>query len=219
MYREAIESYSNAIRETLAISTFSSLNLKRIRSLYPEYDGVSDEAFVRKIHALFWPNEEYSVTAKRLIEGEGDRNWITFYKSTYENRGEAYLRIGDFRRGVLDFKRIFNAAPDDANATERWRLVGTSADGEELYLDVRTAEFANNEHARLWLKTVSKAPTHTVEAYEVECKLRRINRTAFVVYDANDKVLRSSDTSSGWQGIVPESMGERLYNGVCSVSR
>jgi tetratricopeptide (TPR) repeat protein len=217
MYKDAIESYSKKIKEYLGIMTYSSLNLKQIRSLYPEYDGVSDEGLVRKINALFGPELEYSVIAKRLIEGKGESQFL--YGSQYEHRGDAYLRLGDFRRGVLDFNRIFKGIPDYANALERWRLLGATPDGQELYLDVKTAVFASSEPSLLWLKTVGKAPTHTVEAYEVDCKLRRINQTSAIVYDADGKILRSSDASRGWQPIVPDSMGEQLYNGMCSGAR
>jgi hypothetical protein len=119
------------------------LNLQQIRGLYPEYDNVSDEALVRKISALFWPQFEYSVMTKRLIEGEG--KWqISMVNDLYEKRGDAYLLKGDFRHGVTDFNRIFKGIPNFAETVQRWRLLGSNSNGQESYVDVKSIEFADN---------------------------------------------------------------------------
>ena len=140
------------------------LNLKQFRGLYPEYDYVSDGALVRKIHDLFYPEYEYSVVGKQLIEGDGKWSISFLLNDLYEKRGDAYLRTGDFRRGVLDFNRIFNGIPNFADTVERWRLLGN---GQESYLDVKTVEFTNLDGpARLWLKIVGKDKTYTVDSYD-----------------------------------------------------
>ena len=59
MYREAIENYSNAIKYQLANMTFL-ITLKQFRGIYPEYRNVPDEALVRKIDTLFWPQYDYA---------------------------------------------------------------------------------------------------------------------------------------------------------------
>ena len=53
----------------------------------------------------------------------------------------------------------------------------------------------------------------------MDCKARRMNQTSAVAYDSNGKVANSSDVSSGWQRIVPDTIGEQLYNGACSQAR
>ena len=217
MYRDAIESYSQAIKCHLANLTFL-LSLKQIRGLYPEYDNVSDEALIRKIKALFWPQFEYSELAKQLIEGEG--KWqISMVNDLYEKRGDAYLRSGDFRRGVLDFNRIFKGIPNFAGTVGRWRLLGASPNGQENYVDVKSVEFADNGPARLWLKTVNKNKSYTAQSYDLDCKTRRLNLTSTVVYNKDDEIVSSSDLSGGWQRIIPETRGEQLFNGMCSASR
>ena len=217
-YRNAIADYSKAIERRLANDTFL-LSLKQIRGLYPEYNSVSDEALCRKINALFWPKFEYNVIAKRLLEENG--NWeISFLlEELYEKRGDAYLRANDFRRGVLDFNRIFKGIPNFADVLDRWRPLGRSWDGEEYFLDVKSVEFSDSGPVRLWLKNVSKNKSYTVQSIDLDCRAMRINLTPSVAYNSEGQVVSSSETSSGWQRIVPDTQGEQLYMGMCSGER
>ncbi len=217
-YRPAIADYSKAIEQRLANDTFL-LSLKQIRGLYPEYNSVSDEALCRKINALFWPEFEYNVIAKQLLEE--NKNWeISFLlRDLYEKRGDAYLRANDFRRGVLDFNRIFKGIPNSADGVDRWRLLGGGPGGEQYYLDVKSVELPDNGPARLWLKNVSKNMSYTVQSIDLDCRAMRINLTPSVAYNSEGQVVSSSETSSGWQRIVPDTQGEQLYMGMCSGQR
>jgi hypothetical protein len=72
---------------------------------------------------------KYEDLVKQLMEKNG--KWaISLLNDLYEKRGDAYLKAGDFRRGALDFDRIFKGIPDFADSTERWRVLDKSADGE-----------------------------------------------------------------------------------------
>jgi hypothetical protein len=155
------------------------------------------------------------VIAKQLL-AEKDEWAIDFVNELYEKRGDAYLRMNDFRRGVQDFNRIIKGIPNYADGMDRWRLLGSSPGGEQHYIDVKTAEFSNSVPARLWLKTVKKDESYTVQAYELDCKGGRINATSTVQYSPNDEIISTSETSGGWQRIVPETLGEQLHNGMCS---
>ena len=214
-YGEAVNDYSKEIELELRNQGFN-FTLRQFRALYPEYDGVSDETFCRKLHSSFWPQFDYEVIAKRLL-GKKDEWAIGFLNLLYEKRGDAYLRANDFRRSVQDFGRIFKGIPMSADGLGRWRLVGSSPGGEQHYIDVKTAEFSDSAFSRLWLKTVRKDESYTVQAYELDCKLGQIKATSTVLYSANDEVVGSSESSSGWQRIVPETLGEQLYNGMCLI--
>lgn len=214
MYLEAIADYSKAIERRLANDSFV-LSLKQIRALYPEYDAVSDEVLCRKLNALFWPQFDYKVFAEQLMEKNG--KWqVSLLNELYEKRGDAYLKAGDFRRGVLDFKRIFKGIPNFANSTDRWRALGTTSEAEEYLLDTRSAEFDVNMPAKLWIKMVGKKGSRTI-AYEVDCKAKRLREASTISYDAEGKLLSSSEVSRGWYQVVPDSIGEQLYNGACSI--
>ncbi len=214
-FREAISDYSKAIERRLANDSFL-FSLKQIRALYPEYDHVSDEALARKLNVLFWPQFDYKVFTKQLEEnGKWEVSFL--FSELYEKRGDAYLKAGDFRRGVLDFTRIYKGIPNSANSTDRWRLLG-GTDSDRCFLDVKTAEFPANGPVRFWTKTVGKKEANTA-AYEMDCNSQRLNITSTVTYDSTGKVLNSSDVSRGWQRVVPDTVGEQLYNGACSGGR
>jgi len=86
-------------------------------------------------------------------------------------------------------------------------------------VDVKSVEFADNGPARLWLKMVSKKQTYTVDACEVDCKSKRIRQTSSLAYDSDGKLVSSTEASSGWQQIAPDTVGEHLYNGLCPAAR
>jgi hypothetical protein len=65
---------------------------------------------------------------------------------------------------------------------------------------------------------VGQKETQTVE-YELDCKTRRMNEASTVSYDSNGKVLTSSEVSRGWQRVIPDTIGEQLYNGACGSIR
>lgn len=213
-YAEAIDDLTKAIKLELGNQIFMC-SIDQFRSLYPEYDSVSDEVLYRKLNKLFWAEYDYSAFAASIAKNKGD--WaISELNELYEQRGDAYLRTGEFRKAVNDFNRILRAIPLFATGLGRWRSVGSSREGEQYYIDVKTVEFSHTDPARLWLKTVNKDETNTVQSYEIDCKARRLNVTSTILYGPADEVVSSSESSTGWQRIVPETQGEQLYNGMCS---
>lgn len=214
-YVEAIADYNEAIKLNFGQMTIL-LSVKQIRGLYPEYALVSDDVLCQRIHDLFWPNMDYASLVKQLVTNGRWR--ITTLNELYEKRGDAYLKAGDFRRGVLDFDRIFKGIPNFANSTDRRRSLGREADGEEYFLDARSTEFPDDEPVRLWIKITGKKESQTL-AYEINCKLMLMNQTITARYDSSGKVVSSSDVSSGWQRVVPDTIGEQLYNGACTTGR
>ena len=211
-YKDAIDDYSHAIEQHLHNITIL-ISLAQFRGIYPEYDSAPDEVLLRKLNALFWPQYEYKAFTEQM---EKNGKWsIDLVDELYEKRGDAYLRAGDFRRGVLDFNRIFKGIPNFADSTDRWRLLGKRSDGEAYYLDVKTAEFSRPDFDQIWIKTVGKKGTQTV-AYDIDCKARRLSTGSTANYDSTGKLLSSSDVGTSWQQIVPETIGEQLYSGTCA---
>jgi tetratricopeptide (TPR) repeat protein len=210
MYQDAIQNYSQAIKYKLANITFL-ITLHQFRGLYPEYNKVSDEVLIRKINVLFWPQYDYATMSKQLLEKESE--WkISMINDLYEKRGDCYLRSGDYRRGVLDFTRIFKGIPDFAGTVERWRLLGGKV-GEEWYVDVKSTEFA--ETPRLWTKFLQKDKGFNIQSFDFDCKERRIAVASTAVYDKEGKILHSDEANSGWQRVIPESRGEQMFEGMC----
>ena len=212
-FQEAVNDYSQAIKLHLANSTIS-FSVKQIRALYPEYDKLSDAGLIRRINELFWPQFDYESFAKQLNE-HGGKGAVTFSLSElYEKRGDAYLKFGNYERGAQDFKRIYNGIPNMASSTDRWRSLGGSSAGDEWYLDVKSFESSSDGPVRLWVKSVGKKESQTI-SYEFDCKNRRIKATSGTVYNREGKIVRSSEENSGWARIIPDSIGERIYEGAC----
>ena len=70
--------------------------------------------------------------ARQLTEQNG--GWaIGLLNELYEKRGDTYLRLSDYRQGVLDFRRIFEGIPNFADSTDRWRELGKTADQENYF--------------------------------------------------------------------------------------
>jgi len=87
-FQDAIADYSKAIERRLANDVFL-FSVHQIRLLYPEYDRVSDETLCRKLNVLFFPQMEYEVFAKQLMEKNG--KWgVSLLNGLYEKRGDTY---------------------------------------------------------------------------------------------------------------------------------
>jgi tetratricopeptide (TPR) repeat protein len=213
-YRAAVADLTVAIRLQLRFQGFL-FDLRQFRALYPEYNQVSDRDFILKLNKLFWPQYAYEVLAKQLSENKNE--WaIDVLDELYEKRGDAYLNLRDFRRGTRDFKRIFDGIPLFADVVDRWRLIQADPNGNELYIDVKTVEFADPGPSRLWLKAIRKDETYTVQGYEIDCKLHQFKLATTVLYDSNHAVLRRSESDVGWERVIPDTVGELIFTGTCA---
>ena len=212
LFPDAISDYSKAIALNLASATIL-LSLKQVRALYPELDQVSDEALTHKIHDQFWPNMDYTDFVKQ-IERNGKWEVSFLLSELYEKRGDAYLRAGDYRQGAADFRRIFQGIPNMADSVDRWRPLGSTPEGS-YSLDVKSAEFPGHGPVELWIRMIGRK-TSQKTAYRLDCAAKKINETATVSYDSQGKVLGSSDAYSEWQPIIPDTLGEQLFDGACT---
>jgi hypothetical protein len=214
MYKDAVLDYSKAIEKTLAVFT-SSWSLKQFRRLYPEYNEISDEVLCRKLHALFWPEEDYAELKRKLLEENKNEQIGGQLNFLYNGRAKAYLGTGDYRRAALDYQRL----PTGLDLGWRWHALKSGSGREEQYIDLRTFEVTDVNTVRFWLKTWQVSDAFTVQSYESDCTSKRINVISTVVYNSKGDVVNSFDTGAGWQQIVPESRGEELYAGMCSAGQ
>ncbi len=211
-YRRAIDDYSSAIE--LRIETQLILwSLTQFRDLYPEYAVVSDGVLLQKLNRRFAP--QYKADAFKKLMTQDNGKWdVSLLNALYEKRGDAYLSVGDYRRGILDFQRIFVGMPDYGESTERWRPIGAFGHGEKFYLDVKASAPLSDRSPRIWVKSVG-AKQSEVMAFELDCSSRRLKVASNVVYDVNNNIVRGSDADEGWSDVAPDTLGEQLWNGVC----
>jgi tetratricopeptide (TPR) repeat protein len=212
-YRRAIEDYSTAIELHLK-SQLILLNLQQFRGIYPEYAAVPDDLLLDNLHRRFaqqWAGDDFR---KKLTKENGKWGVSFLFSGLYEKRGDAYLSIGDYRHGILDFQRIFVGMPDYGKSTERWRFLGTYGNGEKYYIDVKSSEPLSKQFPRIWVKSVG-AKTSDVMAFELDCAPRKYKVTSNVVYDKDGNVVGNGNVSGFWSDVIPDTLGEQLWNGVC----
>jgi tetratricopeptide (TPR) repeat protein len=211
-YRQAIEDYSSAIELRLQNQVLL-MSLKQFRNLYPEYSAVSDDALLQEIQSHFAP--QYEMAAFRAMMAGNEGKWsISLLNDLYEKRGNAYLSIGDYGRGILDFHRIFVGMPNFGAYTERWRPIGVFGNGEKVYIDVKASDTQSDRFPRIWVRSV-EAKRSEVMAFEIDCTARRLSISSNLVYDANNNMVGGSDAGQGWSDIAPDTLGEQLWNGAC----
>lgn len=212
-YTRAIADLDEAIARSFGQQAFL-MGINRVRKLYPELDRISDEGVSSMLRKMYWPQFTDEVFSSELLDK--GKTWEPSFilADLYVKRGDLYFQTRDFRRAAADFSRVFAGFGDYGSSIDRWRPLGSRAD-EAIFVDAKTIVFLPAAPV-LWLKTVGKRSTYTVDAYEFDCSTGSINNTSTISYDANGNVLRSFDPPGGWQRTVPDSLGEQLLEGMCA---
>ena len=218
-YGEAAADYSYLIKHRLEVFAHG-MSLKHVRDLYPEFDRVEDNDLIRFLHQRFWAQFDLGSLVATLKDAESKERKTWAMRDAYEMRGGAYLLSGQLKLGVLDFQRIFNGVSIliSAKPPDRWQLFGSTIK-EKSYIDVKSAEFPANAHAHVWIKSARSDKMSTAHAYEIDCKARSVRVTTEVEYGERDDILKTSELTGGWQRVIPETLGEQVFRGVCSAKR
>jgi hypothetical protein len=71
------------------------------------------------------------------------------------------------------------------------------------------------QSVNLWIKEVRRDNgPYSVEQFELNCGARQLRMVSSAEYDAAGN-FTGSHQGSEWTSIVPETLGENLYDGVC----
>jgi hypothetical protein len=142
--------------------------------------------------------------------------WPPFY-SQVAQRADAYLKTGNWHVALIDFRRAVNGFPDYANGVDRWREVGQTA-GVTSYIDMKTFDDAHSGAIKLWIKqaggTSDTLGPYALQQFELNCGARQIRNVSFANYDEGGNLTRSGQDGRS-QSIIPDTLGETLYNGAC----
>ena len=210
--RSAIRDYTSALRLAFGNLTIL-LSVPQIRALYPELIGLSDSAVVRLMHDQFHPEVESQGFSDALLHNNGHYE-ISLINEVYEKRGDAYIQSGRFLDGVNDFQRIYRGIPAFASIN-RWRPLESSYSSNAYFLDVK-GSVLNGAAKKVWVKH-SEKNGYQVISFEFNCSSREIRTVFEARYNTQDDLLgRPMSDPSSWNGVVPDTIGERLLNGVCS---
>jgi tetratricopeptide (TPR) repeat protein len=96
----AIKDLTTAISVQIG-SSVPVANVSQFRAIYPEYGTASDEAIVQKLNQTFYPEMKYEDFSQRFLTGHPLSSTII----------PAYLRKGDWRSALIDFRRATKLAP------------------------------------------------------------------------------------------------------------
>ena len=110
-----------------------------------------------------------------------------------------------------------------------WKGYGTS-DTLSLYYDVESITRPSKDVVRVWVKGIyrmkgvelvekfgEKYETlgHSLFLSEVHCAEKKVRTLSIVDYSTGGEILDSNSTERKWNSIVPESIGESLYEILC----
>lgn len=192
------------------------INIKQFRALYPEYKAASDETVARKLNQTFFPNMKYEDFSKSFLHDNGP--WSsTVIPDLYVKRSDAYLKAGDWHGAAVEFRRALDGFPTYADAIDRWRAISSQRDSH-VYIDMRTFDDARRESARLWIKQTTGsndvAAPYSVQQFELNCASIQIHIVSLASYDAAGNFTGSREGGK-WESVVPDTLGEMLFGGVC----
>jgi hypothetical protein len=100
---------------------------------------------------------------------------------------------------------------------DRWREIGKTDTGRN-YIDMETFDDTHPESIKLWIKQ-ARGPIevdgpYVLQRFELNCRSSRIRTLSIARYDAAGNLISSREGGS-WAGIIPDTYGETLHNGVC----
>jgi tetratricopeptide (TPR) repeat protein len=123
-YSKAIADYTMEIKLRLSNDVIL-MNIDQFRRVYPEYDAVADDAVAENLRVLFFPAMARDVFAKHfLIEATELKSFLL--PELYLARGDAHVKLGDFKKANSDYDRVSHGFPDWA------KTAFTEVDGKRV---------------------------------------------------------------------------------------
>ena len=213
----AIRDLTTAISLRIGAQVFL-MSINRFRAVYPEYRTASDEAVARKLQRTFCPNLNYKDFSERFLHAN-DASFPDFVVAdTYVKRSDAYFKANNWRAAKVDYQRAERISPEYA-ATDRWREISFPTVKERIYVDMGTFSGERREAVNLWIKQTQglddSAGPYSVQQFEINCQAHQTRMISRANYDAAGSLIGSRQ-GDNWASIVPESIGENLYNGACA---
>ena len=193
-------------------------NVSQFRAIYPEYGAASDEAIAQKLNQTFYPDIKYEDFAQRFLTGHPSFSKII--ADLFIKRSEAYLRKGDWRSALIDFRRATNGFPDYAEAIDRWRQFDETFNTHS-YVDMKNFDDPDHGSLKLWIKQVhgaNDAPgPYELYRFELNCSAEKISTLSWAEYNASGTLVKSGQ-GGRWGSIWPNTIAEILEHGACGNS-
>src|SRR5450631_881901 len=191
-------------------------NVNQFRALYPEYRTATDEAVARKLQQTFYPNWKYEDFAEPFLHKNGSFGFPDFViADLYLKRLDASLKAGDWHAAKLDFRRAERGYLSYPDGIDRWREIGPPMNAR-LYIDMKTFNDERREAVNVWVKQArDENGPYSVKQFELNCGARRTRMLSSANYDGGGN-FTGGRQGGNWAAIVPETLGETLYDGACT---
>jgi tetratricopeptide (TPR) repeat protein len=214
----AIKDLTSAISLQIAGSVVG--NVSQFRAIYPEYGAASDEAIAQKLNQTFYPDIKYEDFSARFLTGSSKVIPDTVVPDLFIKRSDAYLRKGDWRSALVDFRRATNGFPDYAVGVDPWRQFDETLNTHS-YVDMKNFDDADDGSLKLSIKQVRKvndAPgPYELDRFELNCSAEKIRSLSWAEYNASGTLVKSGQ-GGRWGSIWPNTLAEILEHGACSNS-
>ena len=209
----AIKDLTSAISLQIAGSVVG--NVSQFRAIYPEYGAASDEAIAQKLNQTFYPNIEYQDFSERFLTGHA--LFSTIIPDLYIKRSDAYLRKGNWRSALIDFRRATNGFPDYAAGLDRWRKFEETSNTYSS-VDMENFDDAHDGLVKLSIKQAHRGNDvpgpYELYRFELNCSAEKIRALSWAEYDASG-TLKKSGEGGRWGSIWPATLGKILEDGAC----
>jgi tetratricopeptide (TPR) repeat protein len=212
-YPKAIEDYSNAIGINLANSIII-MSLSQIRKLYPELSDIPDADLAEALRQKYYPNQITEDFKKQLEKNESDKPYSSFILGDLVvKRGDTYLSDGKFKKALAEYARLTRAFP--SYVIDRWKAISKDKT-TEYFIDIQTVDYNDQNVATFWLKAQEiDSAIYYQQNLKLDCPERKIKSISSTRYNALGNGT-SMCKEQEWQGVIPDTLGEILYNHVCS---
>lgn len=115
---------------------------------------------------------------------------------------------------IFGFLILFNQTLTAQN--NRWEYIGTNTDGIIFYIDKTTIERSGRE-VRLWEKSVFPDGSYQINLSRWQCSERTNILVTSNIYTPQGSLI-STKKGKNWNGIIPDSIGEAIYEAVCDAN-
>ena len=189
------------------------MNVAQIRGIYPEFNNISDKDLIEGFRQKYNPNISSADFAAQIAKNSKPFE-DSILAGLYVNRGDAYWSQNNFKRAVTEYARV--AHEDSTYNLDRWKMFSSNSDTAS-YLDTQTLDTSSSSAVSLWVKTINNnLSNYNEQNYQIDCVGKRIKSLTSINYDAYGNSLNTIGQQD-WQSVVPQSIGEILYNGICSI--
>jgi len=210
-YDSAIEDYGRAIGLTFAQQVFL-MSIAQIRAIYPELSNISEQDLLEGLRQKYFPNMSAANFSGQYQKNKEFSDFVL--AGLYVSRGDVYLNAGRFRKASNEYARALHADP--SYVTDRWKVISRGQD-PEYSVDTQTLNLSHGNVVSLWVKVrKGRSQNYQQTNYEIDCSGRKIKATSSINYDSLGNA-RNLSTDQEWQYIAPETNGEILYSGMCSL--